>query len=137
VRIVLDTNVIVSALLREASVPGQVLDLCIAGEVGLVVDERILAEYRDVLIRRELGLDAAAVKEFLGFMNYAEHVVGLPLPFKLADADDMPFLEVAVAAGADAIVTGNTKHFKLREGRLAIAIMTPRAFLDRLGGVDG
>jgi putative PIN family toxin of toxin-antitoxin system len=134
VRIVLDTNVVVSGLLRDASIPAQVLDNCIAGVVDLVVDGRILAEYRDVLRRKELGMDPRDVDEFLGLAAYAEHVVGTPLPFSLPDPDDLPFLECAVAGAVDALVTGNAKHFRLKEGRLDVAILTPRQFLDRLGG---
>lgn len=133
-RIVLDTNVVVSALLVDASVPGQVLDLCLTGDVDLALDARILAEYDEVLRRPELRLDGRDVDEFLVFTRYAEHVIAAPLPLKLPDPADQPFLEVAVAAAVDALVTGNKKHFRLSEGRLAIPILTPRQFLDRLGG---
>lgn len=133
-RIVLDTNVVVSAMLYDASIPGQVLDLCVAAEVGLVVDDRILAEYRDVLARTQFKLDPALVAEFFVLVESAEHVIARPLPIKLPDPSDVPFLEVAVAGGADALVTGNAKDFKLREGRLDIAIVTPREFIERLRG---
>ena len=133
-RIVLDTNVVVSGLLLDTSIPAQVLDNCIAGVVDMVVDGRILAEYRDVLRRKELGLDPRDVDEFLGVAAYAEQVVGTPLPFSLPDPDDQPFLECAVAGAVDALVTGNTRHFRLKEGRLEIAVLTPRQFLERLGG---
>lgn len=133
-RIVLDTNVVVSALLNDASVPAQVLDLCLAGDIGLAVDARVVAEYRAVLHRPELRLDRRFVEELLDFMRYAEHVIAAPLPVSLPDPDDVPFLEVAVAAAVDALVTGNVKHFRAREGRLAIPVLTPRQFLDRLGG---
>ena len=132
--IVLDTNVVVSGLLSETGAPAQIVDLCIAGDLDLVVDRRILAEYEEVLSRPELGLNARDVDEFLGIAAYAEHVVAPPLPLTLPDADDQPFLEVAVAAAVDAIVTGNTRHFRPREGRLAIHVLTPRQFLDRLAG---
>lgn len=61
--------------------------------------------------------------------------VAPPLPFRLPDADDEPFLEVAVAGGADALVTGNARHFKVKGGRLAIVVTSPRGFLDLLRGV--
>lgn len=133
-RIVLDTNVIVSGLLDDSSIPAQVLDLCLTGDVDLAVDARILAEYREVLHRPELRLDPRDIADFLAVTAYAEHVVGVPLPISLPDPDDVPFLEVAVAAAVDALVTGNTKHFRPREGRLAIPILTPRQFLDRVAG---
>ena len=131
-RIVLDTNVVVSALLHDASVPAQVLDLCFSGELELAVDERILAEYRDVLRRPALALDLRDVERVLDLTAYAVHVVAPPLPVTLPDPDDLPFLEVAVASAADALVTGNAKHFKPHEGRVSIPILTPRHLLDRL-----
>jgi putative PIN family toxin of toxin-antitoxin system len=132
VRIVLDTNVIVSGLLDDSSPPAQVLDLCLSGNVDLVLDERILAAYREVLRRPRLKLDARDVDQLMDAMRYAVHVVGVPLPFALPDPDDRPFLECAVAGAVDALVTGNTKHFRLREGKLDIPILTPRQFLNRL-----
>lgn len=133
-RIVLDTNVVVSALLHEASVPAQVLDLCIAGDLELAVDARILAEYAEVLRRPELDLDPGDVDAFLALAVHAEHVVAVPLPLRLPDQDDLPFLEVAVAAAVDALVTGNAKHFRSRGGRVDIPILTPRQALGQLGG---
>lgn len=133
-RIVLDTNVVVSGLLSETSSPAQVVDLVVAGDVELAVDARILAEYSEVLRRPVLGLAARDVERFLAVTNYATHVVAAPLPLTLPDASDLPFLEVAVAAAADAIVTGNARHFRVREGRIDIAILTPRQLLDRLAG---
>ena len=132
-RIVLDTNVIVSGLLSDTSPPALVVDLCLSGDLTLAVDARILAEYADVLRRPELHLDPDDVDEFLAMTRYAEHIVASPLPLFIPDPNDLPFLEVAVAAAVDAIVTGNTKHFRVREGTLDISILAPRQLLDRLG----
>jgi putative PIN family toxin of toxin-antitoxin system len=129
VRIVLDTNVVVSGLLSDTSVPAQVLDLCIAGDVMLVVDGRIMREYGDVLMRPELKLPPRDVVEFLGILQYAERVVGVPLPLSFPGRADVPFIETAVAGAADAIVTGNVRHFRAKEGRLDIDVLTPRELL--------
>jgi putative PIN family toxin of toxin-antitoxin system len=135
VRIVLDTNVIVSGLLSEGGAPAQVVDLVLTGDVDLVVDDRILMEYRDVLTRTELALDPAEVAGFLAITAYAEHVIGVPIPVTLPDPDDAPFLEVAVASAVDAIVTGNAKHFRTPEGTLDIPVLSPRQLLDHLRSV--
>ncbi len=60
-----------------------------------------------------------------------ETVVGHPLPGRLPDSSDEPFLEVAVAARAQFLVTGNLRHFpaRLRHG---VAVVSPRDFLDCL-----
>ena len=131
-RIVLDTNVIVSGLLSEAGPPAQIVDLAIAGDIECVVDRRIVSEYAAVLRRDELNLAPRTVDEFLAVLERAEWVVGAPLPLSFPDRYDLPFIEVAVAAAVDAIVTGNEKHFHPREGRLNIPVLTPRQFLDRL-----
>jgi putative PIN family toxin of toxin-antitoxin system len=133
VRIVLDTNVVVSGLLSDTSVPAQVLDLCIAGDVMLADDGRIMREYEDVLMRPELKLPPRDVVEFLGILQYAERVVGVPLPLSFPDPADVPFIEAAVAGAVDAIVTGNVRHFRAKEGRLDIDVLTPREFLSRVG----
>lgn len=133
-RIVLDTNVVVSGLLTALGSPAQVIDLVSSGDISLVVDQRILAEYRDVLARARLKFGVRETNEFLALAHDAEHVIGAPLPFALPDPDDDPFLEVAVAGAVDALVTGNEKHFKVPGGRLAVPILGPRRFLEALAG---
>lgn len=133
-RIVLDTNVVVSGLLTAVGAPAQVLDLVSTADVSLVLDQRILTEYQDVLARPRLKLGRHAVRDFLLLADYAEFVIGAPLPFPLPDRADEPFLEVAIAGAVDALVTGNAKHFKVPRGRLAIPIVSPRRFLEILAG---
>lgn len=131
-RIVLDTNVIVSGLLSAFGPPAQIVDLVSSGDVVLVVDDRILSEYSDVLARPRFHFGARQIDDFLKLTDHAVHMIGAPLPFALRDAGDEPFLEVAIAGAVDALVTGNEKHFKVPRGRLAIPIVSPRRFLDLL-----
>jgi putative PIN family toxin of toxin-antitoxin system len=132
-RIVLDTNVLVSALLVQGSVPDQVLDTVLSGTSRLLLDGRIVREYRAVLARPEFGFDPALVEDVLLILSDAEWIVPHPLKLTLPDPSDLPFIEVAIGAGADAIVTGNPKHFKPREGWLeALPVLSPRQFLGRL-----
>lgn len=131
-RIVLDTNVVVPGVLSDHGAPAQVLDLGTSGDLTLVVDGRILREYREVLGRPELKLARRDIEEFLALTEYAERVIGVPLPLTFPDPGDLPFIEVAVAAGGDAVVTGNVRHFRAREGRLDLDILTPRQVLNRI-----
>ena len=133
-RIVLDTNVVVSGLLSAVGPPAQVLDLVSSGDISLVVDERILGDYQDVLARPQFKFGIREIRDVLTLARDAEYVIGAPLPFALQDPDDEPFLEVAVAGAVDALVTGNEKHFKVLGGRLAIPILGPRRFLEILAG---
>ncbi len=133
-RIVLDTNVVVSGMLTAFGPPSQIIELVASGDITLVIDDRILAEYADVLARPRFKLDPRRVDDFLRVAEDAEAAVGVPLPFVLPDPDDELFLEVAIAGAVDALVTGNEKHFKVPRGKLAVPIMSPRRFLDDLSG---
>ena len=133
-RIVIDTNVVVSALLSTFGPPAQIVELISRGDITIVVDDRIVSEYSDVLTRPELNLDAWDVEEFLSLAEDAEHILGAPLPLELPDPDDAAFLEIAVAGAVDALVTGNEKHFKVPGGKLAVPILSPRRFLEIFAG---
>lgn len=63
IRVVLDTNIIVSALLRAGSLPAAILDLALNGFVQLCVSEAVLAEYREVLERPRLGIGPTRARE--------------------------------------------------------------------------
>lgn len=111
-RIVLDTNVLVSALLNPFGSPGRVLDLILAGAVRLVYDDRILAEYRAVLLRPRFGFERHQVQRLLDYLIFTgEGVSAIPLAVDAPDPADLPFAEVAVSGEADALVTGNPQHF--------------------------
>ena len=111
-RIVLDTNVLVSGLLTEHGNPGFILRLVLEGEIEFALDERILAEYRAVLGRPKFGVARETQLALLKELQAIAVLSGLPKQaVRLPDPDDQRFLEVALAASADAIVTCNTKHF--------------------------
>lgn len=129
--IVLDTNVFVSGLLRPHSNPATVLRLVATGALRVAYDERILAEYREVLARPKFPFSSDKI---LAFLNQIEAdgvpVVALPLKASLPDPDDAPFLEVALATRADVLITGNTRHYPAR-ARQGVSVLDPAAFLDR------
>jgi uncharacterized protein len=132
-RVVIDSNVIVSAMLSPHAPPAQVVRQALQGGLGLFHDDRILAEYREVLSRPKFGFDADDVRAMLeGIEWIGETVFASPLSIELPDPDDLPFLEVAAAARADALVTGNTRHFRPVKGRHDVRVLTPRALLDLL-----
>jgi len=136
-RIVLDTNVLVSGLLSPEGSPAKVLALVAAGHVGLLADDRILAEYERVLRRRKFALDPRAVAEFMrGLEALAETVPPLPSPAVLPDPGDVKFLECALAGAADCIVTGNRRHFP-RRACLGVRVLSPAAFVSVVVGATG
>ncbi len=110
-RVVLDTNILVSAMLSPGGKPAQVTDLFRMGQLLACLDHRMLAEYEEVLCRGGFvfGPDQPGVLlhdiRQLG-LCLVTPASGGPLP----DESDRPFLDVALAADAW-LVTGNLKHF--------------------------
>ena len=130
-RIVLDTNVLVSGLLSPFGPPGEIVRLVSTGSVALCLDARILSEYDEVLARPRFGFDEDAVAALLDYLDFAsETVAAEPLPARLSDEDDEPFLEVALACGADCLVTGNLAHFP-DKACAGMAVVSPSQFMDR------
>jgi uncharacterized protein len=135
-RIVLDTNVLVSALLNPFSPPARILDLVLGGRIQLLLDDRIVDEYRRVLLRDRFGFARRDVANLLFFLaEESEMQLGEPLPPSLAaslpDATDLAFLEVAISGSADALVTGNLRHFPAAGMPGAVPCESPAAFLAR------
>ena len=99
----------------------------------MCLDGRVLAEYRDVLARPRLALPPESVETVLAaLVRNGLRLAATPLRIKLPDPDDQPFLEVAVTANADYLITGNRKHFPEELCR-GIAAVNPREFLDAIG----
>jgi len=129
-KIVLDTNVLVSGLLQPFGPSGQIVRLVAAGELILCHDPRILTEYQEVLLREKFGFDPERVEILLEeIVASGIAVAARPLKIRLPDPDDEPFLEVALAGGARCLVTGNVKHYPA-ETRQRVDVMPPRSFID-------
>lgn len=111
-KVVLDTNVIVSAHLNPDGLERIVLNLGLSTSLVLFVTRDILDEYRSVLERKKFGLDARLVNESLQLLK-ATAVTVFPRASVSAspDPEDNKFLECAQSAGADYLVTGNKRHF--------------------------
>ncbi len=127
--IVLDTNVLVAGLLTPFGPCGEIVRMVSSGELTLSLDARILTEFQEVLGRPKFKFDKDKVAALL---DHIEHrgitVASSPLPQPLPDIDDEPFLEVAMAARAICIVTGNQVHFptELCQG---VMVLSPSDFL--------
>ena len=133
-KIVLDTNVLVSGLLSPFGPPARVLALIISGELVVCYDERIIAEYRAVLARDKFAFEKSSVDNLIRYLgNSGLSVHSVPLEHRLPDRDDEPFLEVAIASVADALITGNIVHYPVRS-RKGVKIVNPRTFLDSVYG---
>jgi len=128
-RIVLDTNVLVSGLLSPYGAPADVVRLVVSGGVTLCVDARILVEYGQVLARPKFAFDPDKVEALLDFIeSEAVPVMPTPLDHGLPDPSDEAFLEVAIAGQADALVSGNLVHDPAR-ARAGVTVLGPADFL--------
>ena len=128
-KVVLDTNVLVSAFLKPRSNPARILRLVLQGDIQIVINEHIMAEYREVLFRPKFDLNLNKVQTILEIMRLKGiKAPALPLSFQLPDSKDEPFLEAALATKTDALITGNKRHFpkKACKGQ---KVLTPKEFL--------
>jgi len=129
-KIVLDTNVLVSGLLSPFGSPADILRLVLSNQLQLCVDARILTEYREVLQRPKFQFDKGRVEILMDYIQKICMLVNsIPLPNTITDPDDIPFLEVAVSGGAKYLVTGNIRHFPELYGN--VKIITPSELMDR------
>lgn len=111
-RVVLDTNVIVSAHLNGKGLERYILDLALNRQLIFFLTEGILAEYRDVLYRPRFKFPKAMISDSLKLIERHARLVRPKNVLAVAnDPADNKFLECAEAAKADYLVTGNKRHF--------------------------
>ena len=129
--VVLDTNVVVSALIKPQSLEDQALRLALSGYVSLMLSPPILAEYASVLPRPKLKLKAAEVKRALHEISKSGmHIDPSQIVNAAGHDPDNRFLECAEAAGADYLITGNARHFPVQWK--TTHVVNARQFLERL-----
>ena len=129
-RIVLDTNVLVSGLLSPFGPPGDIVRLLAAGAVRACYDARILDEYLEVLSRPVFRIAEGRVESLLHQIAAdGVLVTAQPLAIHLPDPDDEAFLAVALAGSARCLVTGNLRHYP-KPLRRHMPVVPPRDFLD-------
>jgi putative PIN family toxin of toxin-antitoxin system len=137
-RVVIDTNVLVSALLSPDGAPARVANAVVQGRLAFVADVRILTEYVDVLTRPKFRFTKEEVNAFAAaFFPLCEQVTPalLPVRLHLPDAGDVLFVEAALGAGGVPIVTGNRRHFPEKEalGLLGIDVLSSSELVKLLG----
>ncbi len=111
-RLVIDTNVLVSAAIKPAGLQRTVFLIAISKPARLYVSRPILLEYSEVLARPELRIRKGLRLQLLQLIKNHGHTVSPNRRLEVtADPADNIFLECADAARADYLVTGNQKHF--------------------------
>jgi putative PIN family toxin of toxin-antitoxin system len=128
VRVVVDTNVIVSALINPYGVPAYILGLILEEKIELCYDSRNLIEYEQVLKREKFGFSDIEVKSLIDFLKETGNtVIAVKCDITTKDPGDLPFLEVASISNADFLITGNISHFPKKTG--STKVVTPSEFL--------
>jgi len=134
-RVVLDTNVLISGLMLPDSVPGRIVAAWQAGEFGLVLSEPMVEEIGRVLaypkIRGRTGWTDEEIGNYLLLLRFKAEVVdiagvdaGVP-----SDPNDTPVLAALVAGGAEYLVSGDSDLLALRDN---YPVVTPAEFATRL-----
>lgn len=129
---VIDTNVLISSMLKNISVPGKVIDLISEQKIIPVVNNKILTEYLEVIQRPKFKFSTQRIDEVLSNIIRNALFVDPDKPDELdeilPDPKDVVFYEVVMEARKEHdayLVTGNIKHFPFKT-----FIVTPREMLD-------
>ncbi len=124
--VVIDTNILVSALWSRNGAPAKVFSMIIRGRLIPCYDYRILSEYRDVLKRPKFKFSDGEVNSLLDWIETnGRSVIAEPLNVDFTDETDKKFYEVAKFCNAK-LITGNIKHFPDDE-----IVLTISDFLER------
>lgn len=126
---VIDTNVLVSAMLKWNSVPGHIIELVFDGLIVPVFSREIIEEYKEVLSRSKFHLSNDIVEDIIGSLTdsgiFAD---GETQNMEFIDEKDRMFFEVVMEERKEEdayLVTGNIRHFPVEP-----FIVTPRQMLD-------
>lgn len=126
---VIDTNVLVSAMIKWDSIPGNVVELAFSGTIIPLLNKQIMEEYRNVLSRPKFYLTDDIINSVADEIDRLGVYVDAPeLNLTLPDPKDLVFYEVVMEErkSEDAyLVTGNIKHFPVKP-----YVVTPRQMMD-------
>src|SRR5271157_4333374 len=124
--VVLDTNVLVSALINPTGVPATILSLLLNGRLTVLYDNRILGEYREVLSRPKFHFKKSLILQLLDYIRQdGEFIAVEPLRLTSVSEGDRMFCEVAKTGKSAYMVTGNKRHFPNED-----IVRTPKEFVD-------
>lgn len=135
-RVVIDTNVLVSGLMKNGTPPRSVVRGLYSGDLVALYDQRILNEYRDVLVRPKLTrIHLPDAMDLLNIIDtHGEELEGGHCALQLPDPSDQPFADVAFTGKAELLITGNVRDFPVGD---LIRVVTPRQWLDIKASLEG
>ncbi len=134
-KVVFDTAALISAIRSRTGAAAEIVRLAVLGNPKLLMDYKLVCEYRDVALRPQHIAVSGGTPEDAEAIIKALEAIAIPVlveikhrPLSQDENDDM-VLDVAINGHADAIVTNNLKDFALTAERFGIQVMTPRDFL--------
>jgi putative PIN family toxin of toxin-antitoxin system len=126
---VIDTNVIVSSMLKHDSIPGKILDYVFNKTIVPLVDSEILNEYSEVLLRNKFGFNNEDIQNLINILKKNSITIEREQSLEeFIDEDDIVFYEIVMSARntMDAfLITGNIKHYPIKN-----YVVTPRQMID-------
>lgn len=126
---VIDTNVIVSSMLKRNSIPGQIVQSVTEGIIVPILNNEIIEEYEEVLTRNKFNLNNKDIDDLL--VSIKKSAIFLDRTQTLEDfidEEDIVFFEIVMSARntMDAyLITGNIKHYPVRS-----YVVTPREMIE-------
>ena len=134
-KIVIDTNVLVAALRSRRGASFKLVSVLPSDKFSIAISVPVVFDYEDALKRlKSFAITEQDIGSFIDFLckiGHHQEIFFLWRPF-LPDLSDDHVLEVAVAAGCDAIVTYNKRDFKGTE-RFGLRVLEPRELLSEIG----
>jgi len=124
-KVVVDTNVIISALLIPEGNPAKIISLILNEKIKILYDNRIIFEYSDVLSRKEFNFPKEIINDLINYFKHEGEFINSDYEkIKFIDEEDKKFYEVYKTGKADYLITGNIKHFPKEN-----TIILPKDFL--------
>ena len=137
-KVVFDTAALISAIRSRTGAAAEIVRLTILGKPKLLMDYKLVCEYRDVALRPQHIAASGGTSEDAEAIIKTLEAIAIPVlveikhrPLSQDENDDM-VLDVAINGHADVIVTNNIKDFASAAERFGIRVMTPRDFLIEL-----
>jgi putative PIN family toxin of toxin-antitoxin system len=131
-RVILDTNIIVSAFLNPKGIPGDILSLVLTHKIIICYDNKIFSEYTDILTGSKFNFDNDLVNNFLEFVrNNGEYIVAESQDIQFDDKDDKIFYDVFKSGDAEYLITGNKKHYPQEENIIELSNKSNEAKLKK------
>lgn len=126
--VVIDTNVIVSGLLNPNGLPTSILNLFFQDSVRLLIDNRIIEEYKNVLLRPKFMFNKTDVYSLIDYIERTgQYIFAKPTFSQFTDPHDKKFYEVGIDGNAMFLITGNSKLFPAEHW-----IVSPKAFINEI-----